>query len=250
MRRQGLLSAALQGAGALFVEPAEPRAPAAPAPTAGARATVAVFGLARGCGATVVARGLAAELAGRDPRGAAVVLCESWGGGIPLATPAATRLARACDEVPGASTRAVGRLALVCGADAPALADGTHGLAPLVFDAGSSALGGVPATLAGHSLIVTSPALEPALASVAADCVARSAPDPLIVLNRAREGGGFAAAEGGDGGGAAPQAAAREPAVVLPESRLGAQLALAGREPRGELGDAIRMLADLIESGE
>jgi hypothetical protein len=35
-----------------------------------------------------------------------------------------------------------------------------------------------------------------------------------------------------------------EGAHVLPESRMGAQLALGGREPRGELGRAIEELAD------
>ena len=33
-------------------------------------------------------------------------------------------------------------------------------------------------------------------------------------------------------------------AHALPESRMGAQLALGGREPRGELGRAIAALAD------
>jgi len=75
-RGRGLVGGALATAGAWFVEPAEPadldpeaavRAPPQP------RVVVAVFGLAAGCGATVVTRALAAELAARDPSGTAAV---------------------------------------------------------------------------------------------------------------------------------------------------------------------------------
>ncbi|HZG48615.1 MAG TPA: hypothetical protein VEY90_03750, partial [Thermoleophilaceae bacterium] len=48
-------------------------------------------------------------------------------------------------------------------------------------------MGGVPASLADHSLLVTTPAVEPALARVAADCLARVGPEPIIVLNRVTE---------------------------------------------------------------
>jgi hypothetical protein len=53
------------------------------------------------------------------------------------------------------------------------------------------------------------------------------APAPIVVLNRAPhdQAGAFA----------------------LPNSAVGARLALAGREARGELGRAIAELADLIE---
>jgi hypothetical protein len=34
---------------------------------------------------------------------------------------------------------------------------------------------------------------------------------------------------------------------VLPDARMGAQLALGGREPRGDLGRAIALLADRCE---
>ena len=122
---------------------AEPvvEAPSAPRPV------IAVFGLARGCGATVVARALAAELAGREADGAAAVHCEARAAGIPLATPAAGRLARDLAEVPGTDTRAVGRLCLVATAAQAALVDTARHLAPLVLDAGSTALGGAPAAL-------------------------------------------------------------------------------------------------------
>jgi hypothetical protein len=223
---RGPLAAALATAGAWLLEPAEPvqepelAAPALPRPV------IAVFGLARGCGATVVARALAAELASRDVHGAAAVHCEARVAGIPLATHAATRLARHLADVAGAETRAVGRLCLIGRADARALADTARHLAPLVLDAGSSSLGGVPAALADEVLVVSGPSTEPALAAVAADCLARVGHDPIVV-RRARE----------------PSPAAH----VLPDSRMGAQLALGGREPRGELGRAIAELADRCE---
>jgi hypothetical protein len=185
-----------------------------------------VFGLGKGCGATVVARALAAELAGRDPAGVAAVHCEARAAGIPLATPAAGRLARRLADVTGVDTRAVGRLCLVGGADAGALVDTARDVAPLVLDAGTS-LGGVPAAVADRVVVVGGPATEPALGPVAADCLARLGHEPIVVRNRARE--------------------SWPAAHLLPEARMGAQLALGGREPRGELGRAIAELADRCE---
>ena len=64
---------------------------------------------------------------------------------------------------------------------------------------------------------------------MAAECVRRLGREPLIVLNRAAGG--------------APE----RPAVELPESRMGAQLALGGRLARGDLGRAVAALADRLE---
>jgi hypothetical protein len=222
------LSAALAAAGAWLLEPAEPACEpvlSAPAPP---RPIVAVFGLARGCGATVVARALAAELASRDADGAAAVHCEARAAGIPLATHAASRLARQLADVHGAETRAVGRLCLVGGAECGAVADTARHFAPLVLDAGAASLGGVPAALADEVIVVSGPSTERALAAVAADCLARVGHEPIVIRNRMR----------------APPA---EGEAGLPESRLGAQLALGGREPRGDLGRAISELADRCE---
>jgi hypothetical protein len=193
------------------------------------RPVVAVFGLGRRCGATVVARGLAAELAGRDEAGAAAVASTAAVGGIPLATPAAGRLASALEDVPGARTTAVGRLCLVEGAGAEALATTARYFAPLVIDAGAAPVDGPAAAIADRVLLVAGSAVVPALARVAADCVRRVGPAPLIVRNRA----GW---DGSDG-------------LPLPESRMGAQLALGGRQPRGELGRAVAALADLCGVG-
>ena len=224
---RGLLASAAAAVEAFFLEPvdADPAAEASRPPEQ--RPVVCVFGLARGCGATVVARALAAELAARDPSGAAAVSCDARPAGIPLATHAATRLARTLEDVPGAAPRAIGRLCLVGGADALRLSDTARHHAPLVIDAGSDALGGAPAAVADRALVVTTNGIEPALARVGAECIARVGPTPVIVLNRAPhdQSGAFA----------------------LPNSPMGARLALGGREARGELGRAIAELADLCE---
>jgi hypothetical protein len=233
--RRGLVSGALAAAGSWLLEPVEPPPESPPASASTWRPVIAVFGLGRGSGVTVVSRALAAELASRDGDGAAAVHCESRAAGIPLATHAATRLARALAEVPGADTRAVGRLCLVRGAERAALADTARHFAPLVLDAGSTSLGGAPAALADRVIVVTAPSIEPALVPVAAECLGRLGHQPIVVVNRM------------------PAEASSSPhraAHHLPESRMGAQLALGGREPRGELGRAIAGLADLCEAAE
>jgi hypothetical protein len=225
--RRGVLASAAAAVESFFLEPVAPLPASDAAEPPELRPVVCVFGLARGCGATVVARGLAAELAVRDPAGAAAVCCEALPGGIPLATQAAARLARVLEDLPGATPRAVGRLSLVGGADLLRLSDTARHHAPLVIDAGSGALGGAPASVADRVVMVTTQAIEPALVRVGAECIARVAPAPIVVLNRAPhdQAGAFA----------------------LPNSAVGARLALAGREARGELGRAIAELADLIE---
>jgi hypothetical protein len=229
-RTRGRLSAALAAAGSWLLEPAQPAADRVVAAPAALRPVISVFGLARDCGTTVVARALAAELATRDAYGAAAVHCDSRTTGIPLATHAASRLARLLAEVPRAETRAVGRLCLVGGAECSTLAGSARHVAPLVLDAGAASLGGVPAALADEVVVVARPTVEPALATVAADCLARLGHQPLVVLNRS----------------ASASAAWTDRAdCLLPHSRMGAQLALGGREPRGELGRAIAELADL-----
>jgi hypothetical protein len=213
-----------------LVSPAGPFAPMPDAPpeAAALRPVIAVFGLARRCGGTVVSRALAAELAGRDQAGVAAVASPAAVGGIPLATPAAGRLAGALEDVPGASTTAVGRLCLVEGADEHALADTARYFAPLVIDAGSVEVDGAAARIADRVVLVAGPGVEPALARVAAECVRRLGPEPLVVRNRA---------DRGDDAG-----------LRLPDSRMGAQLALGGRQARGELGRAVAALADLCET--
>ena len=69
--------------------------------------------------------------------------------------------------------------------------------------------------------------VAPPLARVGAECVARAGPAPIVVLNRAPHD---------------------QPGLfALPNSPMGARLALGGREPLGELGRAVAELADLLE---
>ena len=285
---RGVLHGALAAARAFVIDP--PEADRCPVAVPSSRPVVAVFGLANGCGATMVSRAIAAELAARDATGASVVTCESKPAGLPFATQAAARLARSLDDLPGGA-RALGRLCLLRGGDPSGLADALRGIAPLVIDAGSSSLGGVPACVADKNLIVTTPAIEPALARVAIECVARVGTEPMLVLNRAgpndlREDdpalaevdpalaevdpvpagampeqpgrlpetrhalpGAAQALPGPSQALPGPARLALERAHVLPESRLGAQLALGGREAPGGLGRAISALVASWEVG-
>lgn len=211
-----------------LLEPVAPRQAEDAVVATAPRPVVAVFSLSGGSGASVVARALAAELAVRDVAGAAVVGCAVPRGGIPLSSPAAGRLARALVDLPGARTRLAGKLCLVESPAPAALVDAARELAPVVLDGGGEELGGVSAAVADRTVLVVPATVEPSLAAVAAACLARAAPDPVLVVNRVRPGVKWTGAA----------------AIELPESRMGAQLALAGREPRGELGRGVVRLAD------
>jgi hypothetical protein len=235
----GLVAAAFARIEDFLLEPAEPGpAPVEPGAVGaepamgegvGPRPVIAVFGLARRCGATTVARALASELAARDPGGTAAVASAEGPGALPLATPAARRLAEALADVPGATTSAVGRLCLVEGAERLALAECARHLAPLVLESRGIEVGGEEIR-ADRLLIVTSPRVERALEGAAVACLQRAGAEPVLVRNmvRANQGEGVAA-------------------TALPHSRAGAQLALGGRQPRGELGRGVAALADLCE---
>lgn len=229
--RPGLVRAA---AGALLdfmIEPVGEAEPPVVAPAAALRAqpVVAVIGLAPRCGTTVVARGLAAELARRAPDGIAAVTATT-AAGVGLGAPAAGRLARSIAARSGAQARAAGRLCLFEAGDPDAAAAAVAGQAPLAIDVGDPARGLAAATLADGVVLVASPATEPALAAVLAGSLRGVGCDALLVLTRARD---VARWEGRD-------------ALRLPESRMAAQAALAGRLPRGQAGRAFSELADLI----
>jgi hypothetical protein len=136
-------------------------------------------------------------------------------------------------DVPRARTRAVGRLCLVQGADELALADVARMHSPVVLDAGGASVGGTPAAIADRVVLVGAPAVEPALAGVAASCLERVGREPIVILNRATEG---------------DERWSGRAAVELPDSRLAAGLASSGREPRGAFGRAVSVLADLCGS--
>lgn len=194
---------------------------------------VAVIGLGRRCGATVVARALACELARRDGAGASAVTADAASGGMGLGLPAAGQLARMLAPAGVGRVRTSGRLCLVGCADRPALAAATLYLAPLVLDGCDPREAPVTAAIADHLVIVGGRGVEPALATaLSASLVVHAAGRPIVVANRAP----------GDG----PWAERAD--VLLPESRLGAQLALAGQEPRGALGRAVSDLVDRLDS--
>ena len=239
------------------LRPARPRRRGPPDPpfVQGARPLVAVFGLAGGCGATVVARAVAAELAARDASGTAAVACESRPGGLPLATKAASRLARALEDLPGGA-RALGRSVpaarrrarlarrrpprsrpardrrrLVVARRRPGVHRGPHADS---HDAGDRA------DARARRNRMRGPGRPGADAR---DEPGRHA-DDLIGAARATPASPTPRSAGP---GAAHDYAG--PAVALPESRFGAQLALGGREARGALGRAIAGLVDGWEGG-
>lgn len=229
---RGAIAGALSAAANWLVEPAQPAAgtPAAvPAPVA-ERPVIAVVGLTPRCGATTIARGLAVELAGRDAGGACAVTTGGPFRAVPIGSPAAGRLARTLAPVAGGATRTCGRLCLVRCTDRAALAGAVLYLAPLVLDVDDGQEASAASAVADRVLLVAGPQTEPALAAVVADSLSRVGPTPVIAVNRAQAGGPWSERD----------------ALPLPESRLGAQLAQAGREPRGELGQALAVVADRL----
>ncbi|MGI9081710.1 MAG: hypothetical protein ACR2FZ_05440 [Thermoleophilaceae bacterium] len=231
---RGLVASALAAAADWLIEPAEPAAPQGSSAAPDARPVVAVVGLSARCGSTTVARALGAELAARDPGSACAVTSARAPGAVPLGLPAAARLTRTLSPLAGAGTRLCGRLFLFDTHDRAGLAEAARYLAPLILDVEDTSEASGAAALADHVLLIGSPATEPALATVIAESLRRVGPDPVVVLNRPA-----GEVERWDG----------RVAMTLPESRVGAQLALAGREPRGRLGRAIAELADRCEEG-
>ena len=229
------VSSLLRRAGEWLIEPvpADSLSPADTRALVQARSypLVGVVGLARRCGATTLARALAAELATRH-EGAAVVAAPGRPAVVPLGSSApATQLAESLAQLD--ERRAAGRLCLAACADAALLASATRGVAPAVMEVepGSAAIDA--ARLLDRLVLVASPALEPALAAAVAQTIVRVAEPPLVAVNRAFDHGPWLV----------------QADVLVPDSRVGARLALAGREPRGWLGRAVKQLADLCAPG-
>lgn len=172
-----------------------------------ARPVVAVVGLLPGCGATTLARGLAATLARRDHSGTAIVAGTHEPAGSTLSLPAAVRLVGRL----GSPARAAGRLCLTTNA-------GAQGLAPLVLD-------GAPAEAAHLTVLIAPADAEPSLAELAA----HTHNAHFTVVNGSNDGWHERAF------------------LSLPQSTIGARLANAGWEPPGALGRAIARLADAAE---
>ena len=226
---RGLLAATLARAEAWLLEPetdslAEAEPPASAARGRGLRAGGGLRGHDRRPGARHGVRGARPVRGLRGLRPLAL-LGPAAGIGRRVAPGADDRSDR------GSLGAGFGRLCLVDCGDTGRLADAARYLAPLVLDAGRDAVGGTAAALADHVVLAASSRVEPALARVARTSLARIGPEPLVVLNRASRPGPF------DG----------VADLLLPDARMGAQLAHAGRDPRGELGRAIAELADRCE---
>ena len=192
---------------------------------------VGVVGLARRCGSTTIARALAAELGSRHG-GAAVVASSARPAVVPLgSSAAAAHLAETLAQLD--ERRAAGRLCLAACADAELLACAAREVAPAVMEVepGSTALDA--ARVLDRIVLVASPGLEPALAGAVAETIAAAGESPVVAVNRASDHGPWLV----------------NADVLVPDSRVGARLALAGREARGWLGRAVEQLADLCAPG-
>lgn len=236
----GWMTGALSRAKDWLVEPVEREelpvgepAPALPEPLfrEPAHPVVAVIALAPRCGASTLARWLGAELAGRDPEGAAIVLSPRPSGAGSLRGGSAARLSRALSARDVGPVRAAGRLCLLDASDQSPLTVAATCLAPLVIDGAYGASAASLTSVADHVVLVAVPSVEPSLAAVMAASVARIGPEPLIVVNLADEPGRWE----------------DRPGLLLPSSRLGARRAAAGRPPGGALGVAVAQIADACE---
>ena len=208
--------------------PPAPEPPTLARPELPARPVVAVIALARGCGATTIARALAATLARRDHSGAAIVASTAAPVGSTLSARAAVRLAARIASS-GSPATATGRLCLVRPHDLAAFTSSARSMAPLVLDLPPG--GGHGAPLAHLTILIAPGDAEPALAELAARSLARGARDPLTVVSSAP---GDASWDG-------------RAFTHLPQSRLGARLAAVGWQPRGAFGAAVARLADACE---
>ena len=228
--RPGLVAAALAKADEFFFERVEePVRPAA----IEMHPRAVVVGLGPRVGATTIARALAVELAARAGGGAIVTAAR-----LPTRTAPAARAARRIAVAFGDRERRVsGRLCIAREPSAVAEAHdrvagmaGTAAaaryLAPFVADWPWGTPAAEALELGAPIVLVAAPATNPALASA----VRAAVPQAVVVLNRVR------ALDEWDG-----------PAeVTVPEARLHARLALAGRPAAGRFGAAIAGLAERV----
>jgi hypothetical protein len=230
-RRRPPLGTLLSRAGAWLVEPAAPPTPpraaqAAPPDVDPPRPVVAVLGLAPRAGASTIARAVAASLAAFDPARAAVLHTAHPPRGVP-ASAAAARLSRSLEAAGCDSPRPAGRLCVVA-FEEPLAPLAASRAAPIVADLrhGEPADGAI--ALSDHVVLVGSAEVEPALAGAVATSLRESGVSASTVLNRVL----------GD------RPPGLDHALVVPESRVAAQLTLACREPRGALAAVATELAE------
>jgi hypothetical protein len=221
---------ALARAEAWLFEPVEVR-PAGRPIALPPRPVVAVVGLTRRCGATTLARGLAASLAGCDPVGAAVVAGSLQ---VPPFAPAVRAASRLATQIGsgGGLARAAGRLCLTDARDFGALASLWRGIAPVVLDVPTEVPPRGPASVADLTIVVAARDGEPALAELACRSIARGDQRALIVVSRPDE----------------PERWEGRAALALPHSRSAVRLGAAGWAPHGAFGEAVAQLAELCEA--
>jgi hypothetical protein len=184
---------------------------------------VAVIGLTRRSGATLVARGLAHALAVPGVREAHLLSLSGEGPDRAGRSGAVTVW-----EVP-ATLRAPAEVAEY-GETVSRLAASP---AALVWDfsAADSRLAAAAIGASDRAVAVASGSAEPALASLVCTMLAERLGELLLVANRVLD----------------PDPWAGRCVAALPESRLGAFAAARGRMPGGELGAALRRLAATVE---
>jgi hypothetical protein len=226
-RRPGFVAELLARAEAWLLEPVELR-PAARPLVVPPRPVVAVVGLRPRCGATTLARALAANLAAADPGGAAVV---AGAAEVPPFAPAVRAASRLCAQI-GPGSRPAGRLCLTDSRDFGALASLWRGVAPLVLDVPADVPPRGPASVADLTVVVAPGAVEPPLAELASRTLARADRSPLIVVSRPDE----------------PERWEGRAAHSLPHSRPAARLSAAGWTPRGAFGAVVAELGSLCEA--
>ena len=190
------------------------------------RPLVAVLGLGPRAGASTVARAVAVRLAAFDPGRAAVLHTADPPRGAP-ATADASRLARALAAGGHDRPRAAGRLCVVAAAE-PLARLAAPRPAPVVADLAHGEPADGPVALADHVVVVAGVDAEPALVAAVAVSLRETGVSASTVLNRVS--------------GDPPSDLAH--ALVVPESRLAAQLTLACREPRGPLAQVAGELAE------
>jgi hypothetical protein len=226
----GIVATALARAEAWLLEPPVPPVTGGAAPAPPPRPVVAVRGLAPRCGASTVARALAAALAREDPCRSAAVLGADPLAGPRMASPAAARLARVLAELGCAEVRPTGRVCLLPADPLPSAIAGERP-SPIVIDVPSHAPPAEALGIADHVLLVGSPLVDRSLAAAVETSLARGGHSVDVVVNRVEDVEAAAAAEGRGW-------------VAIGESRLAAQLALACRDPRGPFAVPVAELAD------
>jgi hypothetical protein len=228
--RAGLIAAAVARAEGFLLDPPRRGEPAPVLPET-KPPVVAVVALAARCGTTTVARGVGAVLAARSPSGTALVCGPSGSVALAVASAPAARLAKAVAEQVDATPRVSGRLCLLDTDPRIARAQAQRRETPLIIDISHGADASEATTLADVIVLVAAGSTEPSLAAVVGASLARSGPDPLVVVSRPGDDGLWD----------------ERPALRLVDSRLGSRIALAGREPPGSFGGVLADLADRCE---